>query len=67
MLQACRHANGARAVVFSDSTSGLSALEHGSVGHPWLIEVQRYANVTFVWVPGHADFPVNEAVDVLAN
>lgn len=43
--------------VFSDFASCLPALEHGKVGHPWLIEVEEYMNITFVSVPGHAGIP----------
>lgn len=63
MLQTSRHAKGLWAVVFSDSTSCLSTLEHGKVGYPWLIEVKVYMNITFVLVPGQKATPANKAAD----
>lgn len=60
MLQTFTLANGIQIDIASDSSSCLSAIKHGRIGHSWLIDVQRFTNMTFVWVPVHAGIPGNE-------
>lgn len=56
-------------VIFTDSASVLQALEKGASKNPFIqqLEIRAKDNITYCWIPGHADISGNIIADRLAN